>query len=203
MLARTTTHHNSLLVASDNTPAVSWIQRGSTSTNDATAALLRLLHHFSRDRVFTLKAVHVPGKTNTIADFLSRSFHLSDDAVLDHLHTTTQQYWTLANPPTELASIMTSMRCNRGSPTESPRPEPQPTTTHGTYGSPSVTQSMSIPTCKMSMTPSRPFNYLPSDNSGGSPSCRGPGAGRNGVSGPTPHSFRRPRPPAPTTACQL
>jgi hypothetical protein len=163
MLASTTTHHNTLLVASDNTPAVSWIQRGSTSTNAATAALLRLLHLFSRDRVFTLKAKHVPGKTNTIADFLSRSFHLSDDVVLDHLRTTTQQYWTLANPPTELAFIMNSMRCNKGSPTESPRLEPQPTTTCGTYGGPSVTPLMSIPTCKRSMTKFRPFNYLPND----------------------------------------
>jgi hypothetical protein len=163
MLAHTTTHHNTFLCASDNTPAVSWIQRGSTSTNDATAALLLLLHHFSRDRVLTLKALHVPGKTNTIANFLSRSFHLSNDAVLDHLHTTTQQYWTLANPPTELASIMTSMRCNRGLPSESPHPEQQQTTTHGTYGIPSVTQSMSIPTCKTSLTPSRPYNYLPND----------------------------------------
>jgi hypothetical protein len=58
---------------------------------------------------------------------------------------------------------MNSVRCNTMSPMESPRLEPQPTTTRGTYGSPSVTPLMSSPTCKTSMTPFRPFNYLPKD----------------------------------------
>jgi hypothetical protein len=127
MLAHTPGKHHTLLCASDNTPAVSWIQKGSTSTRSPTAHLLRLLHHLSRDRTFTLKALHIPGETNTIADFLSRSFHLSDAAVLHHLNSMTQQSWTLAHPPTELVSTMTSLLCSTGLPTVFPLRDPQPT----------------------------------------------------------------------------
>jgi hypothetical protein len=163
MLAHTDSQHHTLLCASDNTPAISWIQKGSTSTRSPTATLLRLLHHFSRDRTFTLKALYIPADTNTIADFLSCSFHLPDAAVLHHLNSTTQQSWTLANPPTELVSIMTSLLCSTGLPTAFPLPDSQPTNTPGTFDNPSVTSSTYNLSYKTSTTPSRPSNCLPTD----------------------------------------
>jgi hypothetical protein len=163
MLTHTNTQHNTLLCALDNTPAVSWIQKGSTSTRSPAATLLRLLHHFSRDRTFTLKAIHIPGTTNNIADFLSRSFHLSDAAVLNHLHSMTKQSWTLANPPTELVSVMTSLLCSKESPAAFPLPDLPPTNKPGTFGTPFVTPSMYTPFYRTSTIPSHPSNCLPTD----------------------------------------
>jgi hypothetical protein len=108
-----------------------------------------------------VKAIHIPGETNTIADFLSRSFHLSDAAVLHHLNSATQQSWTLAHPPTELVSTMTSLLCSTGSPTVFPLRDPQPTNTPGTFGTPSVLPSIYTPYYKTSAIPSLPYNCLP------------------------------------------
>jgi hypothetical protein len=65
--------HQSLLCGSDNIAAVSWCRKGSTSSNGI------------RSHNFTLHPHFLPGHTNQLADFCSRSFHLQDDDFLAHV----------------------------------------------------------------------------------------------------------------------
>ncbi len=92
------THHALLLCTSDNTPAVSWCGKGSTSTKNPSAFLLWWLALLCRLYRFDLKVVHVPGTTNLIADFCSHSFFLSDQAFLTELQRRfpTQPSWQIA-----------------------------------------------------------------------------------------------------------
>ncbi len=80
-----------LQCAINNTPALAWTTRGSTSSITPPAFLLRHLAQVARQQNFALHAVYTPGLTNTLADFCSRSFHLSDH---DFLRTVQQQYPT-------------------------------------------------------------------------------------------------------------
>jgi len=83
-------HHRPLLnanlwVGCDNTPAVAWCGKGSTSATTASAFILRHLGLVCRHAQMKTRVLSIPGDSNTIADFLSRSFHLSDDDVMAHL----------------------------------------------------------------------------------------------------------------------
>jgi hypothetical protein len=69
-------------VASDNTPAVAWCNKGSPSSIGSNAHPLRQLAQLSRVDNMQLDVISVPGDSNLIADFCSRSFHLSDHTFL-------------------------------------------------------------------------------------------------------------------------
>jgi hypothetical protein len=105
-------HHNTLYCASDNVSAVSWCSKGSTSSISANAHLLRWLAQLNRSYQFNLQVVSVPGATNTIADFCSRSFALSDEEFQDQLNLRfpTPQPWRIVHPPpywiTHLSSVL-------------------------------------------------------------------------------------------------
>jgi len=91
--------HACLYTASDNTPTVAWCHKGSTSSIGANAYLLRWIAQLARASSLSLTPISVPGNTNLIADFCSRSFHLSDQAFLQELNTTfpTQPSWKLVH----------------------------------------------------------------------------------------------------------
>jgi hypothetical protein len=74
MAARPTSQRPVLMCAVDNTPALAWSQRGSTSSIAPAAFLLR--HHAQNCciRDFSLHPVYTPGASNKIADFSSRFF---------------------------------------------------------------------------------------------------------------------------------
>ncbi len=61
--------------------------RGSSSVAAPRSYLLCHLGLLTHAAQMKVRLLSVPGESNTIADFLSRSFHLSDDAVLQHLST--------------------------------------------------------------------------------------------------------------------
>jgi hypothetical protein len=93
-------------LATDNSATQAWITKGSVSTDKPPAFLLRLLAQHCRLWNARLSSVFVNGETNTIADLLSRSFHLLDAQLLRHLQSLfpTKQPWRLVTPPTPLVS---------------------------------------------------------------------------------------------------
>jgi len=70
--------YDSLWLGSDNALAVSWTTCGSISSTGSNAHLLRWLAQIARLHSISFKPILTPGNTNAIADFCSRSFHLSD-----------------------------------------------------------------------------------------------------------------------------
>lgn len=83
-LARSTPNlpHYHIHIATDNSPTQAWVSKGSTSSITMPAFLLCHLAQQCRAHRFVLTPHFTPGTTNTIADFCSRSFHLSNDDFL-------------------------------------------------------------------------------------------------------------------------
>ena len=100
----------SLSVLSDNTPAVAWQQKGSTTTARAAAYLLRLQALHQRHFKYLTHVSHIPGTVNRMADDASRLQHLSDSALLDHFNThyPQDQSWKLCHLRQPMNSALTS-----------------------------------------------------------------------------------------------
>jgi hypothetical protein len=123
-------------IATDNTPTHAWVSKGSPTTTGPPAFLLRQLARDCRDARATVYSVFTPGSSNTIADFLSRSFALSDSAVLQHLqhHFPVKPPWKLVKPPNTITSELNSLLLRKVPQQESQLVErPQPTQV-GPYG---------------------------------------------------------------------
>lgn len=146
----------SLYCAVDNTPALAWTKRGSTSSIAPPAYLLRQLAQSCRQLDFTLYPLFTPGSSNLIADFCSRSFALSDDAFLRELQRgfPIQPSWTLVHPTTDWRSLMNSALFRQMRPWASPSPEVTQPRQHGTSGMISVPPFARHPTCRTLTTPS-------------------------------------------------
>jgi hypothetical protein len=154
-----------LLCGSDNTAALHWCSKGSTSSQGPAAHLLRWLSMLSRDFQVLLCPTFVPGKTNTLADFCSRSFHLSDQAFLQALNEKFPMTvsWTLAHPTPEVISTMTSTLSANKLPWAAPSREPEPQTQLGITGTASVTPCTLTPPCNTPMTQYYPYKFSPLD----------------------------------------
>jgi hypothetical protein len=124
------------ITATDNTAAASWLLRGSTSNAKPPAYLLRQLAQDCRTHNSSLNPIFAPGTTNTIADFLSRSFHLSDGDLLMELQHNypIQPPWKLATPPAHSTYSMNLGLSKRSQPMEYHPPVHVATTPHGQYG---------------------------------------------------------------------
>jgi hypothetical protein len=146
-------------IGSDNTPAVMWCAKGSSSSTKARAFLLRLLANLCHTKDVTLHPIYVAGNTNTLADFCSRSFHLQDEAFLAHINDTfpITPPWQLARLPNALASAVTSALLRIPSPWESVSPATQPLTVPSTSGSASAPPLVNHPHWTPSSTPFRSF----------------------------------------------
>jgi hypothetical protein len=132
-----TLNHTSVLCATDNTPTHAWARKGSPTSDKANAFLLRLLAQQCRSKRHTLLPCFTPGTTNTLVDFCSRSWHLSDAQFLHMANCRfplPQQSWTLAHLTTETQSQLNSALFRKHRPMESPPPEPTVRQPHGTYG---------------------------------------------------------------------
>jgi hypothetical protein len=132
---------------SDNTPAVAWQAKGSTTTTSAPAYLLRLQALHQRFHRYFHSAFYIPGDVNIMADDASRLFNLSDVSLLTHFNTMYPQMrsWRLVHPTTEMLSSVTSaLRRKRAAPASFLQ-EPTPTTKPGLSGLSSVKTSMWIP----------------------------------------------------------
>jgi hypothetical protein len=159
----TTLPHAALWCASDNIAAVSWCTKGSTSSAGPAAHLLRWLAQISRSNLVSLSTFHVPGTSNTLADFCSRSFHLTDQEFLHHLNThfPINPSWTLAHVPSALICKLNSSLSCEMSPWESLVNEPIPQTTLGTFGKPSALTLTSTPHSNTHQTASSHCNSSP------------------------------------------
>jgi hypothetical protein len=166
-LAASTTFipHPSILLASDNTPAIGWATKGSTTSSTATAYLLHQLAHTRRATPFNLSPIFTPGDTNQLADCCSRSFHFSDASFLC---TIVQKYpvqppWKLIHPPCSLLSRMNFALFMKLLQLASATIHSVQATPHGTCGLTSAGSSTKIqhwPTCLIQF----PFyNYLVND----------------------------------------
>jgi len=151
-----------LYIASDNTPAVSWCTKGSTSSIGANAHLLRYLAQLSRSDNCSLQVVSVPGSSNTIADFCSRAFHLNDQDFLRELNKRfpVTPPWQLAPITANLASRLTSSLLRVPSHWGSAIPDGQPPTTHLPSGKPSAKNIILTPPWASTPTQSRSSKCL-------------------------------------------
>jgi hypothetical protein len=79
---------DSVTVASytDNTPALYWTKKGSTSTSIPAAYLLRLQALHQRHYRYHSKISHIVGTANVMADDCSRLWHLTDEKLLTHFN---------------------------------------------------------------------------------------------------------------------
>ncbi len=120
-----------------------------------------LLRQLARDCCLwnsTLYSIHAPGISNTLADLLSRSFHLLDVDVLAKINALapTQLSWQFAIPPAPLISAVNWALTRQLLPKESPQIQME----HGLSGQPFVETLPVIPSFKTSpaLCPSSKFS---------------------------------------------
>jgi hypothetical protein len=148
-------------MATDNTPTQAWVLKGSTTSGTASAFLLRLLAHECRAWNSFISPVYATGSSNQIADFLSRSFHLSDADLLRALNSRFphQTPWTIAIPPDPLISAMNLALSRKLPNLDYPVHEQDLIIPPGPFGQPSVATSPATHSYKTSPTPSPSSRY--------------------------------------------
>ena len=148
VLARhTNLAERTIWMATDNRAALSWSDKGSSTSLAARLYLLR--HNALHQRQYRYVAVHdhIAGRANVMADDASRLWHLSDDALLTHFNLSYPQAspWQLHRlaPSTNSALIgaLSKQRPKRGFRHSAPNPLPP----LGHSGQPSVQASPLIP----------------------------------------------------------
>ena len=70
----------------NNTAAVFWQRKGAATTRDPPAYLLRLQALHQRQFHYVLKHDYIPGKSNVMADILSRAWHLTNIQIVPHFN---------------------------------------------------------------------------------------------------------------------
>ena len=141
--------------ACDNSPAVAWRTKGSSTTRKARARLLRLAAGLRREQRAHHRIGHLSGVDNRMADDASRLWHLSDAAFLAYFNSSYPQKrsWRLLLLPSEVNSLMTSLLLTEESKVESVLQELQMLTPYGFNGQPSARASISIPASRNLTTP--------------------------------------------------
>jgi len=131
--------HPHIFVASDNFPAVSYANKGSTTSKAAHAFLLHQLAWLRHANPFTLYVVFMPGSTNSVADCCSCSFHMTDMDFLDYIKKHLP-YATLLEtcPPTNWTSIQNELSLVHKSTVAGISAKAQQVTSHRTSGHPFV-----------------------------------------------------------------
>jgi hypothetical protein len=131
----------------DNTPAVAWQTKGSTTTARAAATLLQEQAMHQRQHGYLSTVEYLDGPRNTMADDASRRWDLTDAEFLTFFNLTYPQTdsWKLLHLPPEQRSTLTSqllrLRCNKASPPGVALHN----TRIGKYGQNFVSKSESIP----------------------------------------------------------
>ena len=94
----------------DNTPAVSWRQKGSTTTVGPAAYLLQLSSIHQRHFRYKPEFHHIAGDANVMADDCSRLWHLSDSELLTYFnsHYPQTQSWKMLHLRPEMNSALIS-----------------------------------------------------------------------------------------------
>jgi hypothetical protein len=94
----------------DNTPALAWQTKGSTTTTGVPAYLLRLQAIHQRHYRYLARLAHIKGDYNVMADDLSRLWNLSDSELLTHFgfHYPQSEPWQLCHLRPEMHSSLIS-----------------------------------------------------------------------------------------------
>jgi hypothetical protein len=149
---------------SDNTPAVFWSRKGSTTTMKAPAFLLRLSSLHQRFHRYHPEISHIPGVVNKMADDCSRLWHLSDSQLLAHfnLHYPQALSWRMCHLRAEMNSALTLALSAKPSKPESFLVAPPLPTQPGASGSASVFPSAPTSSSIVAPIPLSSSSSLPS-----------------------------------------
>jgi len=150
----------------DNTPTVFWMRKGSTTTSNAPAYLLRAhqaLHQ--RFHRYVHRIDFVKGEHNDISDIPSLKPHWSDEELLTYfnLHYPQPLPWKIWTPPKEMMSCMTSCLLRKTFPRESLLRQPTASGFTGAIGRNSAASYPSIPFSRGAKTQSSYSKSLPGD----------------------------------------
>ena len=143
-----------ILSRTDNSSALFWQRRGSTSTTSCTAHLLRLFGIHQRHHRYVPRHDFLPGRLNKFADQASRLFHLTDSQLLSHFNSQFPQRhsYRLWRPSRQFYSAVISALRRKTSRPESALVDPAPPVATGVSGGSLRTSWPSTPFSKPSMT---------------------------------------------------
>ena len=102
--------------SSDNTPAVAWQKKGSTTTTGPAAYLLRVQAFHQRFHRYHPRFSYIPGPANRLADDCSRRWDLSDQELLTYFNCQFPQAqpWQLCHlMPKMLSTVICALRRQR------------------------------------------------------------------------------------------
>ena len=108
--------HRTIATFSDNTPAVTWGNKASTTTAGAASYILCSSSLLQCQHRYLLQRFYIPGPANHLADFASRCFDLSNDALLAFLDSVaphTQPWQMLHLLPIWLSQLTTDLQRRR------------------------------------------------------------------------------------------
>ena len=151
-----------ILSRTDNTSALYWQRRGSTTTTKCTAQLLRLFGIHQRHHRYVPRHDFIPGQMNTFADKASRLFSLTDSEFLSYFnthHPQTHSYKLWSPSKQMLSAVITALR-NKTSVPESVLVVPALPGAIGNNGNVSRTSWPSTPFSKPSKTKYPSFKSL-------------------------------------------
>ena len=137
-----------LHTSSDNTPAVAWQTKGSTTTTGPAAYLLRIMAFHQRYHRYHPRFNYIPGPANHLADFCSRRWDLSDTELLTYFNSKFPQTlpWQLCQLRPAMLSSMTSALLKKRSDLELFLAEPTQQTRVGSFGPHFAPASIKTPT---------------------------------------------------------
>ena len=141
-----------ILSRTDNSAALFWQRRGSTTSTSCTANILRLYGIHQRHHRYVPRHDFLPGDMNMFADTASRLFHLSNSQFLAHFHSHFPQKlsYRLWTPKRRTYSAVISALRKKMSNPASALAEPAPPTATGASGNYSQTSWPAIPFSKPS-----------------------------------------------------
>ena len=145
-----------LAVLNDNTPAISRSTRGSVTSRDPVAYLLRLSSLHQRHFRYLATFDHISGVANPMADDASRLWHLTDAEFLSHFEQNypQDQPWQLCSlRPAMNSALISALRRQRAAP-QSYLNVPTPATGPGLSGKTFAWSAPLTPCCSPSPTPS-------------------------------------------------
>ena len=118
-------HHLTTCSFTDNTPAVAWRSKGSTTTTGPAAYLLQLSALHQRHFRYKPEVHYLPGTANAMADDCSRLWNLTDTQLIAYFNSNYPQpsSWTLHRLRPEMRSSLISSLLRKRSPPESYLPE--------------------------------------------------------------------------------
>jgi hypothetical protein len=151
-------------IASDNRAAVSWSNKGSSTSLTARAHLLRYNALQQRHFRFVARTHYIPGPVNVMADDASRLWSLSDNAPLTHFNTMYPQAasWQMLTLPSELSAITIGALSRKPRQCAALLSEAPALSPRGRSGRPSVPASASTPSTSRLVTPSLFSSCMPS-----------------------------------------